>query len=359
MAKGRRLLAAVMGIVLSLSLALRVDMTVHAGEGDYLSDMRGGVGSLLNPSVTDSAAIADAMGKELNLNLQQEDEPESTLVMANVKSALNVRSEADEKASKVGKLYKDCGGIILERKDGWTKIQSGNIIGWASDEYLLFGDEARALANDVGKMIATIDTETLRVRTEPSTEADIYGLLPKGEIVEVLGTDEENGWICIDYNGDDGYVSADYVNLDFLIDTGETIAEIKAREEAEREAKRHVNYGEYTTDADTLLLLAALIHCEAGGEPYEGQVAVGAVVMNRVRSPAYPDSIHGVIYASGQFTPAMSGKVNRVYESGRIYESCIRAAEEALSGVSNVGDLTHFRRVNGREGLVIGNHVFY
>ena len=281
------------------------------------------------------------------------------MVMANVKSALNVRSEANESADKVGKLYKDCGGTILERRDGWTKLQSGNIVGWASDEYLLFGEEARTLANDVGKMIATINTETLRVRMEPSKEAEVYGLLPKGEIVEVIGNADEEGWICIDYDGSDGYVSAEYVNLDFVIDTGETVAEIKAREEAEREAKRHVNYGEYTTDADTLLLLAALIHCEAGGEPYEGQVAVGAVVMNRVRSPAYPDSIHGVIYASGQFTPAMSGKVNRVYESGRIYESCIRAAEEALSGVSNVGDLTHFRRVNGREGLVIGNHVFY
>lgn len=359
MVKRRRLFAAVMGLILSLSLALQANMVVHAGEDDCLDDMRGGVASLLNPSVTDSLAVATATAKELNLDLQQEEESQSTLVMANVKRVLNVRSDASETASKVGKLYKDCGGIILERKDGWTKLQSGNIVGWASDEFLLFGDEARALANDVGKMIATIDTETLRVRMEPSTEAGIYGLLPKGEIVEVLSNDEESGWICIDYNGEDGYVSSEYVNLDFLIDTGETIAEIKAREEAEREAKRHVNYGEYTTDADTLLLLAALIHCEAGGEPYEGQVAVGAVVMNRVRSPAYPDSIHGVIYASGQFTPAMSGKVNRVYESGRIYESCIRAAEEVLSGVSNVGDLTHFRRVNGRDGLVIGHHVFY
>ncbi len=176
--------------------------------------------------------------------------------------------------------------------------------------------------------------------------------------MEVL-SETEDGWICIDYEGQDGYVSAEYVALDFLIDAGETMDEIKAREEAEREAKRHVNYGEYTTDADTTLLLAALIQCEAGGESYEGQVAVGAVVMNRVRSAAYPDSIHGVIYASGQFTPALNGKVNRVYESGRIKESCIQAAQEALSGVSNVGDLTHFRRNNGREGLVIGNHVFY
>ncbi len=358
MAKGRRLSASVWGIVLSLSLALQANMTVFAG-GSSLEDLRGGVASLLNPGVIDTFAVADNAAKESKQNSQKEEEAQSTLVMANVKSALNVRSEANESADKVGKLYKDCGGTILERRDGWTKLQSGNIVGWASDEYLLFGEEARTLANDVGKMIATINTETLRVRMEPSKEAEVYGLLPKGEIVEVIGNADEEGWICIDYDGSDGYVSEEYVNLDFVIDTGETVAEIKAREEAEREAKRHVNYGEYTTDADTLLLLAALIHCEAGGEPYEGQVAVGAVVMNRVRSPAYPDSIHGVIYASGQFTPAMSGKVNRVYESGRIYESCIRAAEEALSGVSNVGDLTHFRRVNGREGLVIGNHVFY
>lgn len=359
MAINRKLLKAVLGVVLSLFLVLQAEMAVYAGESNGLNDMRGGVASLLNPGVTDSIAAVDAMARELNLELWQEEEAESTLVMANVKSALNVRSEANEAAEKIGKLYKDCGGIILERKDGWTKLQSGNIIGWASDEYLLFGDEARALANDVGKLIATIDKEALRVRMEPSKDAEVYGLLPKGEIVEVLGNDDEGDWICIDYNGCDGYVSLEYVNLNFNIDHGETMAEIKAREDAEREAKRHVNYGEYTTDADTLLLLAALIQCEAGGESYEGQVAVGAVVMNRVRSPAYPDSIHGVIYASGQFTPAMSGKVNRVYESGRIYESCIRAAEEALSGVSNVGDLTHFRRVNGREGLVIGNHVFY
>lgn len=361
MAKSRRLFTAMLGLILSFSLAMQANMHVQAGSSDYLEDLRGGVAALLNPDVTNSTEIVNATARELNLNLWEKENEEqvSTLVMANVQNALNVRSDASEEADKVGKLYKDCGGTILERRDGWTKLQSGNIIGWASDEYLLFGEEAKALANDVGKMIATVNTETLRVRMEPSTEADVYGLLPKGEIVEVLENDEESGWVCIDYEGNDGYVSSEFVVLDFVIDTGETMDEIKAREEAEKEAKRHVNYGAYTTDADTTLLLAALIQCEAGGESYEGQVAVGAVVMNRVRSAAYPDSIHGVIYASGQFTPAMNGKVNRVYESGKIYESCIRAAEEALSGVSNIGDLTHFRRNNGREGLVIGNHVFY
>lgn len=359
MAKCRRLSAVLAGIAMSLLLFAEAGMTAQAGGTDYLDSMRGGIASVLNPGSTDSADIVSATARELNLDLlPQEEEEIGSLVMANVQNALNVRSDASEEASKVGKLYKDCGGIILERRDGWTKLQSGNIVGWASDEYLLFGEDARALANDVGRTIATIDTETLRVRTAPGTDAGVLGLLPKGEIVEVLSKDDE-GWVCIDYEGGDGYVSAEYVVLDFQIDAGETMEEIKIREEAEREAKRHVNYGAYTTDADTTLLLAALIQCEAGGEAYEGQVAVGAVVMNRVRSGAYPNSIHGVIYASGQFTPALNGKVNAVYESGRIKSTCIQAAEEAISGVSNVGDCTHFRRNNGRDGIVIGNHVFY
>ena len=360
MAKGRRLFAALTGISMSFIMLAQTGMTVQAGSTGYLGDLRGGVASVLNPGSTNAAEIVNATARELHLDLTlpEEELEVSTLVMANVQNALNVRSDASEEASKVGKLYKDCGGTILERKDGWTKLQSGNIIGWASDEYLLFGEDALALANDVGRMVAIINTETLRVRAEPGTDAGILGLLPKGDIVEVL-SEGDDGWVNIDYEGSDGYVSADYVILDFQIDAGETLEEIKIREAAEAEAKRHVNYGAYTTDADTTLLLAALIQCEAGGESYEGQVAVGAVVMNRVRSGAYPDSIHGVIYASGQFTPALNGKVNAVYESGKIKSSCIQAAQEALSGVSNVGGCTHFRRNNGREGIVIGNHVFY
>lgn len=360
MTKSRKLFTAVIGLLLSLSLIMQLNMAVLASENDGLEQLRGGVAAVLNPGSSNSADVVNATAKELNLDLLvgENESQEIKLVMANVKNALNVRSDASEDADKVGMLYKDCGGTILERRDGWTKLQSGNIIGWASDEYLLFNEEALALANDVGKMVATINTETLRVRMEPNIEAGVYGLLPQGEIVEVLNQDED-GWVCVDYEGNDGYVSTEYVVMDFIIDAGETIEEINARLAAEEEAKRHKNYGAYTTDADTTLLLAALIQCEAGGESYEGKVAVGAVVMNRVRSGAYPNSIHGVIYASGQFTPAMTGKLNRVYESGNISASCIQAAEEALSGVSNVGDLTHFRRNNGREGLVIGNHVFY
>jgi uncharacterized protein YgiM (DUF1202 family) len=355
MAECRKLCRILMSLTVAGVIMMHTDMKAEAGSvGNYLDEFNGGVAAILESNMIVRAESRSAEVQEA-VDTEQE---ESRLVMANVKNALNVRADASEDAEKVGKLYKDCGGTIIERKDGWTKLQSGNIVGWASDEYLLFGEDAKELANDVGRMIATVNTETLRVRTAPDAEASVYGLLPKGEIVEALG-DGTGEWICIDYEGQDGYVSAEFVDLDFQIDAGETMDEIKAREEAEREAKRHVNYGEYTTDADTTRLLAALIQCEAGGESYDGQLAVGAVVMNRVRSGAYPDSIHGVIYASGQFTPALNGKVNSVYENGKISDSCLRAAQDAVAGTSNVGDCTHFRRNNGRDGIVIGNHVFY
>ena len=108
-----------------------------------------------------------------------------------------------------------------------------------------------------------------------------------------------------------------------------------------------------------MTLLAALIQCEAGNEPYEGQLAVGAVVINRVRSGAYPGSVYDVIYQSGQFTPAGRGSVANVAAGGP-KASCIQAAQEALNGMDNTGGAVRFQRASGgHAGVVIGNHVFF
>lgn len=104
-------------------------------------------------------------------------------------------------------------------------------------------------------------------------------------------------------------------------------------------------------------LLAALIYCEAGGEPYEGQVAVGAVVLNRVASGTFPNSITDVIYDSGQFGPAITGKLDRVLAGGRTTESCRQAAADALAGVNPVGDALYFGY--GNYGIQIGGHWFH
>ena len=107
-------------------------------------------------------------------------------------------------------------------------------------------------------------------------------------------------------------------------------------------------------------LLANLIYCEAGGEPYAGQVAVGSVVINRVLSSKFPDTVVGVIYQSGQFSPVASGRLDIALASDKATESCYRAADEAMAGVTNVGTCVFFRTpIEGLSGINIGGHVFY
>lgn len=108
-------------------------------------------------------------------------------------------------------------------------------------------------------------------------------------------------------------------------------------------------------------LLANLIYCEAGAEPYSGQVAVGSVVMNRVLSSVYPDTVTGVIYQSGQFSPVASGRLALALAEGRATGSCYQAADEVMGGTTNVGNCVYFRTpVDGIEPRYrIGGHIFY
>ena len=335
------------------------------------------------------AALAVSVGRQQNKNTGKTQEEELELVMTNVSNTLNVRKEPDEEAEKIGYLYADCGGTILERKDGWTKLESGGLIGWAKDEYLLFDEEAVQEARQVGRTMATVTGDTLRIRKEPDPDAGVYALAARGESFEVVGESElefsdgihlSEDWAAIDYEGCTGYISSDFISVDFEVDSGETLQEIAAREAAQTKAitasaetakggrtkadtpageTKQENAGVVPAGVSDAQLLAALIQCEAGGESYEGQLAVGAVVINRVRSGSYPSTISGVIYASGQFGPAGTGKVASLLSSGTIKNSCLQAANEAINGITNVGNATHFRRAGNREGIVIGNHVFW
>ncbi len=317
-----------------------------------------------NVSSTKKKSDALAAFVKALMVLQPEILPQSNLVMAKVNEYVNIRQEADQDAEKVGVLYKDCGGDILEKNNEWTKIKSGDVTGWIKNEYLYFGKEAEEVAKDVGVLTAYANTETLRVREEPSLEAGIVGLLAKCQAVEAIA--EEGDWVRVSYEGTTGFVSSEYVRVEFGIDTAESMEAIREREEAERaraaaeaEAKRVQQKEAVFATASELDILAALIQCEAGGEPYEGQVAVGAVVMNRVRNGGYPNSITEVIYASGQFVPASGGRMESLILNKTTKASCVQAAQEAINGACNVGDALHFRRNNGRPGLVIGNHVFW
>ncbi|MCX4307592.1 MAG: cell wall hydrolase [Acetatifactor sp.] len=343
------------GLVLGICLC-GLSLNVRAtNRNDYLDSLNVGVSQIVDP--TGKSANEEAIQELTVVSEANGGREETDLVMANVQVAMNVRAEADEGSDKVGLLYKDCGGRILERKDGWTRLRSGDLVGWASDEYLLFGEEAESLANDVGNLIVQIETDTLCVRGNPDEEAEAVGFIPRDEELEIIEVLDDK-WISVDYEGEEGYVSAEYVDIDFHIDEGETMVAIQKREEEERKAKLTANRGAVVVGGDDTRLLAALIYCEAGIETYNGKLAVGAVVMNRVRSAAYPNTISGVIFASGQFTPALNGKVARVY-GGDIPESCWEAARAAINGETNVGDATHFRRAGNHEGLLIDRQVFW
>lgn len=373
----------VAAIVLS---GLADGVEAKATEGGGYEFPNSGIASVLSPSAFDIEPNQEPEEKQLNIHEKFEQEDQrmlAQLTMANVGNTLNVRAEASEDSELVGKLYRDCGGTILEQKDGWTKIQSGALTGWCSDEYLIFSDEAIDMAHDVGQWLVTSNKDALRVRKEPSENSEVLTIMSKSDIADFMEIVDDN-WICVDFEGNLGYVNTEYINIIFHIDSGETKEQIATREiiearireqlriEAEEKAKkekaekikkeieehRTENRGAYAASAEEIRLLAALIWCEAGNQSYEGMVAVGAVVMNRVKSPAYPNTIYSVIYASGQFTPAMSGKVARIYESGP-KDICYQAAAAALNGETTVGGATHFRRNNGRPGYVLGDHVFW
>ncbi|MDR2889400.1 MAG: cell wall hydrolase [Lachnospiraceae bacterium] len=353
-----KLTAIMLILIVGLSCPLTVKITAQAADDTLVN---AGIASLLGSGTFESAdVVVEAPEEILNIDQKIEQEQErigSELAMANVQQALNVRAEADEDSEKVGVLYKDCGGVILERQEGWIKIQSGDVVGWANEEYLLTGEDAQAMADEVGNWVATIETDAVRVRKEPGMDAEVLGYIANIDgidIIEVMNDD----WISVVYENETGYVATDFIDVKYHIDEGETMKVIAAREAEEAERKRQANRGRVDASADETRLLAALIYCEAGNQSYEGMVGVGAVVMNRVRSGAYPNSIHSVIYASGQFTPALSGKVARIYE-GSVPDACMQAAAAALAGETTVGGATHFRRAGQREGYILGDHVFW
>ncbi len=332
---------------------------------------------LIDDTVSANQIEETPVQEQEEMNLPESGESQTgSLVMAKVDDSLNVRAQAAEESSVVGKIYKDCAGEIVEKGQEWTKIRSGNVEGWAKNEYLLFGEEAEKLAEEVGNKTATIEAQSLRVRDNANAQAGVSTLLAEGEEVKVLGSDGK--WIKIQMSNEKvGYVSSDYVSVENKLSQGETIEEIQQRQQKEEEKreqerkekekkegnssvqKPQVTMGKAVpAGTSDLILLAALIECEANQEVYEGKIAVGAVVMNRLHSGRYAN-IADVIYAPGQFGPAGSGKVAAVVAKGPSAQN-IQAATEALNGVNNVGSATHFRNIrSGKQGFVIGNHVFW
>ena len=290
-------------------------------------------------------------------------------LMANVEESLNVRTEPNEAAALAGKLRKGDVAEVVERMDGWTHITSGNVDGYVKDEFCVFGQEAYAYAKANCTTKATVLEAGLRLRSEANEASSIYDVVAQGDILTVAADMEvPEGWVAIQYGDGIAYVSAQYVEVALSTGTGITVEEeqaIIAKQKAEEEAKKAEQAKKAATTQkaaveasyDEVTILGALIQLEAGNECYDGQVAVGAVVMNRVRSGSYPNSISDVVYQRGQFS--VRDRVAGV-AAGGVKSSCLQAAQQAINGTDNTGGALQFAPVSsGRGGVVIGNHVFY
>lgn len=287
-------------------------------------------------------------GSSINVHAAEDND---TTITVNV-DALRVRQNPSLKAKRLGHVNKGNTLRYIDTVDDeWIAVEFNGETAYVAAQYVTIncmGPAEEQISQEQIAVLQDAETEQIAIQTveETVTETVVEETVtetvdetqqaPAEEAVvaytEEVQVTEDNGDESADGGSDEGIV---------------------LEEEAVPLA------AEIVEDSYEVKLLAALIQCEAGGECYEGQLAVGAVVMNRVADPRFPETIAEVIYQPGQFTPVKHGKVDRVLESGNIYESCLEAAREAVSGASNVGTATRFRRGTRADGIVIQHHVFY
>ncbi len=344
--------------------------------------------------------------------------------IAKINDTLNIREEATTDSNIVGKLFDGNVGDVLETSGEWTKISSGDVIGYVNSDYILTGKDAETYAADYKKVLGTVTDDTVRVRAEKSTDSDILELVAKDTVLPVEEQDKD--WVQVTLANDvTGYIAADYITVAESYEHAMTIDDYTAMVDAETQKTTEVALAEeesvyeeasepevmsvdestteevvteaptteeVTTEAptteetvteaptteettteapsadpsqyDDAYLLACLVSMEAGYEPYEGQLAVANVVLNRVKSGSWGSSISSVIYAPNQF-PMATGSVMQGYLQNGPLSTAQQAADDALAGNNNIGSFMSFLNVNYidtdslSDYTVIGNHCFY
>ncbi|MCI9429657.1 MAG: SH3 domain-containing protein [Lachnospiraceae bacterium] len=168
--------------------------------------------------------------------LSEEEKEFSKLVIAKVNDYVNIRSMPSEEGEILGKLYDKSVGNFIQEEDGWYKITSGNVTGYVKGEYCVTGEEAVALAKEVGTRVATVTTTTLKVREAEGVDAPVLGLVPIDEELSVI--EELDGWVKVDIEEGYGYVSSEFVSLRTDFVKAESREEEEARLKKEEEAKK-------------------------------------------------------------------------------------------------------------------------
>ena len=334
----------------------------------------------------------------------------SGIGVIDAKDMLDIHAEANTASAVIGQVMEDGHVAILAKYNDWVQIQAGEIAGWVPAENLVeteISNEEAVAANEqvIAERTGATASEDEFFAEEEVQQDETAALqaeaseAAQNEIEEVQAA-EEAARIEAEAQAKAAAEEAARLAAEAQAKADEEAARIeaeaqaKATEEAARiEAEAQAKAAEEAArleaeaqakaaaeeaariaaeaqqaalaaqtaaiSAEELKLLANIIYCEAGSESYVGKVAVGNVIMNRVKSASQPNTITEVVYAKGQFSPVRNGSLQRALSSDKADAACYQAAIEALAGAQPVGGKLFFRRNNGRSGQVIGHHVFY
>ena len=322
----------------------------------------------------------------------------SGIGVIDAKDMLDIHAEANTASAVIGQVMEDGHVAILAKYNDWVQIQAGEIAGWVPAENLVeteISNEEAVAANEqvIAERTGATASEDEFFAEEEVQQDETAALqaeaseAAQNEIEEVQAA-EEAARIEAEAQAKAAAEEAAQLEAEAQAKAAEEAARLeaeaqaKAAEEAARleaeaqakaaaeEAARIAAEAQQAAlaaqaaqtaaiSAEELKLLANIIYCEAGSESYVGKVAVGNVIMNRVKSASQPNTITEVVYAKGQFSPVRNGSLQRALSSDKADAACYQAAIEALAGAQPVGGKLFFRRNNGRSGQVIGHHVFY
>ena len=307
----------------------------------------------------------------------------SGIGVIDAKDMLDIHAEANTASAVVGQVMENGHVAILAKYNDWVQIQAGEIAGWVPAENLVeteISNEEAVAANEqvIAERTGATASEDEFFAEEEVQQDETAALqaeaseAAQNEIEEVQAA-EEAARIEAEAQAkaaeEAARLEAEAQAKAAAEEAARIAAEAQAKAAAEEAARIAAEAQQAALaaqaaqtaaiSAEELKLLANIIYCEAGSESYVGKVAVGNVIMNRVKSASQPNTITEVVYAKGQFSPVRNGSLQRALSSDKADAACYQAAIEALAGAQPVGGKLFFRRNNGRSGQVIGHHVFY
>lgn len=265
--------------------------------------------------------------------------------IANVTDFVNVREGASSDTTLLGKLYKNGIVEVLGTEGEWTHISSGKLTGYIFSEYLHLGENALAYADKITAYNVKVTANSMNVRSGPGTEYDKLGSVTNGMTFPAILSLSNKEWLAIQYDADTvAYLYHEYASLVCNLKEAMTLAEIAAAERAAKIEKAHVKsipvtYRDPITVSDEdFEVFVLVVAAESYWEPYEGQLAVANVILNRLLTDSACDTIYDVVTKPGQF----EGYKHIDQYRSKDLSSCRKACKEALSGKNNIGDYLYF-----------------